>query len=135
MDQYHVRLIPSGRCGKALINTYVSDPLRAVRRGVCCCSVRLRPSLAACLSIDSRPLCAFIRRCQSVHCPAAALLKCADELTPSRQIRTCYLKSGPRSLINHSAPLSVSPWICLSVSVSVSLSRCVIWTSILTPES
>ncbi len=48
LDQFHARLIPSGRCGKTLINKYVSNPLRAARRGVCspsCASVPLGPSL------------------------------------------------------------------------------------------
>lgn len=35
LDQYRGRLIPSRRCGKPLINKYVSNPLRAVGRGVC----------------------------------------------------------------------------------------------------
>lgn len=37
---------------------------------------------------------------RAAHCPAALLLKCADELTSSRQIRTCYLKSTLHSPIN-----------------------------------
>lgn len=57
---------------------------------------------AACLSVDSASSCGFVPRCESVHCPAAPLLKCADELTPSRHIRTCYLKCSP---IKHSPSL------------------------------
>lgn len=70
--------------------------------------LRLRPSLPVCLLTVGQCL-RFIRRCEALHCPAAPLLKCADELTPSRQIRTCYLKSGLRSLINRPTSLSLYP--------------------------
>lgn len=92
--------------------------IRCGQSGEVFAALPLSPSLSACLRIDSRSVSTFIRRCESLHCPAAPLLKCADELTPSRQIRTCYLKSGLRSLINRSASLSA-------------LSRCLICRSIL----
>lgn len=87
-------------------------------RARCLLPCLLSPSLSARLRIDSRPVSTFRRRCESLHCPAAPLLKCADELTPSRQIRTCYLKSGLRSLINRSASPSA-------------LSRCLICRGVL----
>lgn len=49
LDQYRGRLIPSRRCGKTPINKYVSNPLRAVGRGVCASAPCLRPSPAASL--------------------------------------------------------------------------------------
>lgn len=67
----------------------------------------LSPSFSGRLLIDSQSISTFFgRRCESLHCPAApTLLKCADELTRSRQIRTCYLKSaGLGTLINLRGP-------------------------------
>lgn len=106
LDQYHGRLIPSRRCGKTPINKYVSNPLRAVGRGVCASAPCLRPSPAASLlTVSQCPR--FLDggvRCSIVTRPPS-LLKCADELTRSRQIRTCYLKSGGLgALINLRGP-------------------------------
>lgn len=107
LDQYRGRLIPSRRCGKTAINKYVSNPLRAVARCLRLCP--LSPSLSGSLLIDSQSMSTFFRRrCELLHChhrPPTPLLKCADELTRSRQIRTCYLKSGGRgALINLRGP-------------------------------
>lgn len=49
LDQYRRRLIPSRRCGKSPINKYVSNPLRAVGRGVCVSAPCLRPCPAGSL--------------------------------------------------------------------------------------
>lgn len=63
----------------------------------------LSPSLCGSLLIDSQSMSTFFLdggvRCSIVTAtspapPPPPLLKCADELTRSRQIRTCYLKSG-----------------------------------------
>lgn len=68
----------------------------------------LSPSLSGSLLIDSQSMSTFFRRrCDLLHChrDPPSLLKCADELTRSRQIRTCYLKSGGLgALINLRGP-------------------------------
>lgn len=68
----------------------------------------LSPSLSGSLLIDSQSMSTFFRRrCDLLHChrDPPSLLKCADELTRSRQIRTCYLKSGDLgALINLRGP-------------------------------
>lgn len=107
LDQYRGRLIPSRRCGKTPINKYVSNPLRAVGRGVCGSAPCLRPSPAASLlTVSQCPR--FLDggvTCSIVTATPPSLLKCADELTRSRQIRTCYLKSGGLgALINLRGP-------------------------------
>lgn len=73
----------------------------------------LSPSLSGSPLIDSQSMSTFFRRrCELLHCHrpppsplALSLLKCADELTLSRQIRTSYLKSGGLgALINLRGP-------------------------------
>lgn len=78
----------------------------------------LSPSHSGSLLIDSQSMSTFLDRgvsCSIVNAspPPPSLLKCADELTRSRQIRTCYLKSGGLgALINLRGP-SVALCCCI----------------------